>query len=79
MEPAMLLLPTTADLDAIVKRLWSAMTGWQDFCRFALHYHYSPKLPVPASGASDARTLADAFDLAMREAGSPLRATRLAV
>jgi hypothetical protein len=72
----MLLLPTTADLDAIVKRLWPALHRWQDFCRFAQHHHYTPKLPVPASGPADARTLADAFDMAMRQAGSDLRAIR---
>jgi hypothetical protein len=79
MEPPMILLPTTATLDAIVARLWPSLRGWHDFCRFALRNHYSPKLGIPASGPSDTRTLADAFDLAMRAEGSPLRATRLAV
>jgi hypothetical protein len=39
----MILLPTTATLDAIVARLWPSLHGWQDFCRFALAKHYSPK------------------------------------
>ncbi len=69
------LLPTHETLDRIVRRT-SSSPSFAFLCEWCLSKGAAAMPVADMIGPADARTLADAFDLAMRQAGSDLRAIR---
>lgn len=75
----MTLSPDTATLDALVQRHWPNAGSFLAVIIGALAFGQAPEISDRTLGNEDARTLADAFDRAMRDRGEALRAIRTGV
>ena len=71
----MINLHTHETLDRIVRRT-SSSPSFAFLCQWCLSKNIAAWPVADMIGPADARTLADAFDMAMRQAGSPIRAIR---